>query len=336
METAAEIKVLARDDHVPLDLLVRSNLVQQELTRLGINSIALLNRTVNMAPDVMGKLSDLLDGEVDRHNREWMETMQRLTVTERTEKRPVTIRSRDVERHCRSIVNQLGSSRPKDVLLRTSITEHREAIHVQTTEEVRVKSKPSFTGNVQFTDAREEYEPSSGCSSGDETLSGGSCTFEPEHDNLSGEIVSGQPRDRILSEEPDSKRPMDRILSGESRNITDRLEHNVVESIDSSDDSRPQSWQNASETTSNSDVLEIAIHSLLVEWKQLGLDREMHQDPDRDRYTSDEEDTVVDNAADELELIAVSKRPTRLLPHATVFRTNLEPSVQEGTPLKKI
>ena len=62
----------------------------------------------------------------------------------------------------------------------------------------------------------------------------------------------------------------------------------------------------------------------------------MHQDPDRDRYTSDEEGTVTDNAAEELELIAVSKRPTRLLPHGTVVRTNLEPSVQEATPLNKI
>ena len=44
----------------------------------------------------------------------------------------------------------------------------------------------------------------------------------------------------------------------------------------------------------------------------------------------------MDNAADELELIAVSKRPTRLLPHGTVVRTNLEPSVKEATPLKKI
>ena len=44
----------------------------------------------------------------------------------------------------------------------------------------------------------------------------------------------------------------------------------------------------------------------------------------------------MDNAADELELIAVSKRPTRLFPHATVARTNLKPSVQEAKPLKKI
>ena len=95
-----------------------------------------------------------------------------------------------------------------------------------------------------------------------------------------------------MSGGPDSKRPKDRILSGESRNVTDRLEHNDVESIGSSNDSRPQSWENTSETTSNSDVSEVAIHSLLVEWEQRGLNRETHQDPERDRYISDEEGTV--------------------------------------------
>ena len=104
VETAADIKVLAKGDPVPLDLLVRSNLVQQKLTRLGINSIALLNKTVNVAPHIMLKLCDLLDKEVERHDHEWMETMQRLTITEKTEKRPVAIRSRDVELVCRSIV----------------------------------------------------------------------------------------------------------------------------------------------------------------------------------------------------------------------------------------
>ena len=215
VETAAEIKVLARGDPVPLDLLVRSNLVQQELTRLGINSIALLKRTVNVAPDVMGKLRDLLDREVDRHDREWMETMQRLTVTERKEKRPVTIRSRSVGRGCLLMVNSM----PKDVLLRTSFTEHRASTDIQTTEEVRVKPKSSFTRKVQFTEAREKYEPSSDCSSGDKTLSGESYTSEPGQDYLSGETRSGQPRDKMLSGERDSKRPRDRILSGESRNI---------------------------------------------------------------------------------------------------------------------
>ena len=201
METAAEIKILARAEPVPLDLLVRSNLVQQELTRLGINSIALLNRTVNVAPDVMGKLRDLLDMEVNRHDREWMETMQRLTFTEKTEKRPVSIRSRGVERDCRSIVNQLVSSMSKEVLLRTSFTEHGTLNQTQATEEVRVKSKPSFTRKMHFTDAREEYEPSSDCSSGDETRSGESDTFEPVNGDLSEECASFGPVQDDLSGE---------------------------------------------------------------------------------------------------------------------------------------
>ena len=91
----------------------------------------------------------------------------------------MTIRSRDVERDCRSIVNQLVTSRPMDVLLRTSFTEHGKSTPVQATEEVRFKSKSSFTRKVQFTDAREEYDPSLNCSSGDETISGESGTLEP-------------------------------------------------------------------------------------------------------------------------------------------------------------
>ena len=116
-----------------------------------------------------------------------------------------------------------------------------------------------------------------------------------------------------------------------------KSEDDDAEPIGSSDGSQSQLsqlWENGSETTSKSDVSEIAIQSLLVEWKQRGLDREMHQDPDRDRYTSNEEGTVVDDATDELELKAVSKRPTRTLPHATVVRTNREPLEQDATPLK--
>ena len=212
VETAAEIKLLARGEPVPLDLLIRSNLVQQELTRLGINIMALLNRTVNVAPDVMGKLRDLLDREVDRHDHEWMETMQRLTVTERTEKRPVSIRSRGVERDCRSIVNQLVSSMPKEVLLSTSNQN-------QTTEEVRIRSKSSFTRRVHFTDAKEEYEPSPDCSSVDETMSGESDTFEPVKDDSSEESDTFEPVQDDLSGERLTRPPRGRFLSGESGSI---------------------------------------------------------------------------------------------------------------------
>ena len=116
-------------------------------------------------------------------------------------------------------------------------------------------------------------------------------------------------------------------MSGESRNVKNKSDGGDEDSISSSDGSESQSWENRSEITYSSDVSEFAIHSL--------LDREMHQDPNRDRYTSGEEGTFVDNAADELELIAVSKRPARLSPHATVVRTHLKPLDQKATPLKK-
>ena len=87
VETAAEIKVFAKYDLVPLDVLVCSILVQQELTRRCINSIALLNKMLIVAPDVMRNLRDLLDREVEKQDHKLMETMQRLTITGRTEKR---------------------------------------------------------------------------------------------------------------------------------------------------------------------------------------------------------------------------------------------------------
>ena len=126
------------------------------------------------------------------------------------------------------------------------------------------------------------------------------------------------------------------MLSGESRNVRNKSDDGDADSISSSYGSESQSWENVSETTSSSDLSEIPIHSLQMEWKLRGLDREMNQEPDRDRYISDEEGTVVDNAADELELLALSKRPTRLLPHATVVRTNLEPLELYATPLRKL
>ena len=171
----------------------------------------------------------------------------------------------------------------------------------QVTEEVRIKSESSFARRVHFTDAKEEYEPSPDCSYRDETMSGESDTFEPikddpsdkddlsdgtfgpVQDDLSGKRLTRPPRGRILSGESGSKQSLDRVLSGESRNISDNLEYDVGESVNSSVDLRPQSWDNTSETTSNSEMSEIATHSLFVDSKQRRLDREMHQDPDRDR-----------------------------------------------------
>ena len=111
-------------------------------------------------------------------------------------------------------MNQLVTSMPKDILLRTSFTERGKSTPVQATEEVRVKSHSSFTRKVRFTDAREEYEPALNCSSGDKTMSGESGTFEPAQDDLSGETRLRQPKDRMLSGEPGSRRPRDRVFLG--------------------------------------------------------------------------------------------------------------------------
>ena len=67
---------------------------------------------------------------------------------------------------------------------------------------------------------------------------------------------------------------------------------------------------------------ELAIHTLLVETRARDLDRELHQEPDSDRYLLRGE-TVFDNAADDLETIAVSKRSMILLSQKEVVFTDL-------------
>ena len=104
----------------------------------------------------------------------------------KTAKRAVTIRCRVVELACRSIVNQLVSSIPKDVRLRRSYVECQQSTATKTSQEINVELRFCVTRRVQFTDTKEEYEPSSDCSSGEEALSGESCTFEPGLDELSG------------------------------------------------------------------------------------------------------------------------------------------------------
>ena len=80
---------------------------------------------------------------------------------------------------------------------------------------------------------------------------------------------------------------------------------------------------------------ELAIHTLLVETRARDLDREVYQGPDSDHYLIPSE-RVFENAADDLETIAVSKRSISLLPQKEVVRTDLQPFKQETQPLAKI
>ena len=103
------------------------------------------------------------------------------------------------------------------------------------------------------------------------------------------------------------------------------------------DNSRNSGIDTYSDTNSStgSELTELAIHTLLVETRARDLDREVYQDPDSDRYLVPSE-TVFDNAADDLETIAVSKRSMNLLPQKEVVRTDLQPFKQETEPLAKI
>ena len=120
VETAAEIKVLSKKDPVPLDLLLRSNLVQQELSRMNINSLSLLDKMVQVKPQVMRMLGELLEREVTRDDPEWAAAMASLTVSEKVKIMPSRRQHKENERDCRTIVQQQVSSIPQDVLTSTS------------------------------------------------------------------------------------------------------------------------------------------------------------------------------------------------------------------------
>ena len=105
---------------MPLDLLLRSNLVQQELSRMNINSLSLLDKTVQVTPQVMRMLGGLLEREVTRDDPEWAAAMASLTVSEKVKIMPSIRQHKDNERDCRSVVQQLVSSIPREVLVSTS------------------------------------------------------------------------------------------------------------------------------------------------------------------------------------------------------------------------
>ena len=94
---------------MPLDLLLRSNLVQQELSRMNINSLSLLDRTVQVTPQVMRILGGLLEREVTRDDPEWAATVESLTVREKVKIMPSRQQHEENERDCRTVVQQLVS-----------------------------------------------------------------------------------------------------------------------------------------------------------------------------------------------------------------------------------
>ena len=121
VEKVAEIKILSENDPVPLDLLLRSNLVQQELSRMSINSrLSLMDKMVQVTPQVTRMLVGLLESEVTRDDPEWAAAMASLTVSEKVKIKPPRRQHKENERDCRTIVQQLVSSMPQNVSTSTS------------------------------------------------------------------------------------------------------------------------------------------------------------------------------------------------------------------------
>ena len=97
VEKAAEIKILSKGDPGPLDLLLRSNLVQQELSGMNINSLSFLDKTVQVTPQVMQMLGGLLEREVTKDDPEWAAAVASLTVSEKEKIMPInTKRTRGI------------------------------------------------------------------------------------------------------------------------------------------------------------------------------------------------------------------------------------------------
>ena len=106
VEKAAEKKILSKEDPVHLDLLLRSNLVQQELSRMNINSLSLLDKTVQVAPQVMRMMGGLLERKVTRDDPEWTAAVAALTVREKVKIMPSRRQHEENERDCRTIAQR--------------------------------------------------------------------------------------------------------------------------------------------------------------------------------------------------------------------------------------
>ena len=104
---------------MPLDLLLRSSLVQQELSGMNINILSLLDKTVQVTPAVMRMLCGLLKREVTRDDPEWAAPMELLTVSEKLRMKPSRRQHKENERYFMTVVQHLVPSIPQSVLMRT-------------------------------------------------------------------------------------------------------------------------------------------------------------------------------------------------------------------------
>ena len=235
------------------------------------------------------------------------------------------------ERDCRTIVQQLVSSIPYEVLTSTSYGRKEQGNDTQ---------KKTVTFEDQDKESEKvERNLVQDCLSG-ERNGAESRRVQDQHPGQ-GSLSRESDEDEKV---PDEKQDLEnKVLPGEFRWM--RRKHRIdpgdgadsVTDSSTDDNSRNSGMDSYSDrnSCSGSELSELAIHTLLVEARARDLDREVYQEPDSDRYLIPGE-RVFDNAADDLETIAVLKRSMSLRPQKEVVKTDLQPFEQETQPLAKI
>ena len=94
------------------------------------NSLSLLDKTVQLRPEVMRMLGGLLEREVTRDDPEWAAAMASLTVTEKERIKLSRRQHEENKRCCRTVVQQLVSSLPQCVLWKTSCKKKEQEIGI--------------------------------------------------------------------------------------------------------------------------------------------------------------------------------------------------------------
>ena len=247
---------------------------------MNINSLSLLDKTVQVTPQVMRMLVGLLEREVTRDDPEWTAAVASLTVREKVKIMPSRRQHEENERDCRTIVQQLVSSIPQEILTSTSYGQKEQESGKQKKTVTFVDQEKE--GEVVEQNLLQDYLSREKDKEKDQR----SQNQHPGQENLSGES-------EIDEKNPDEKQDLEnKVLSGEFRWMRRKYRHDLEERAVSSitpstDDNSESSGMNTysdRDSTSGSELSELAIHTLLVETRARDLDREVYQDPDSDRY----------------------------------------------------
>ena len=100
---------------------------------MNINSLSLLDKTVQVTQQVMRMLGRLLEREVTRDNLEWAAAMASCPFSDKIRIKLSRRQHEENERDCRTVVKQLVPYVPKSVLTRTSYKEKEQEIGTKKT-----------------------------------------------------------------------------------------------------------------------------------------------------------------------------------------------------------